>query len=99
MSSETDDTLMPSAFRYIAGGKEGVWVYAAATLLSLYAVAIGPIGSIRDFWFYKDYQSAITAFREWDTEKDPEPKGWVEHPKSGRRRYPDGDPASEEKWQ
>ena len=93
--------MTPSAFRYISED-EAMWVMVLfpATIFTIYVLAVGPSDgqTLRDLWFYKDYESALTAFREWDTEKDPEPNGWVQHPETRRRRYPDGDPASEEKW-
>jgi hypothetical protein len=82
------------AFREVGDGR-GLWVYR---MFYTFKLVIGPIGSggYDDHWCYKDRQNAVTAFFLWNPLETAEPEGWVRHPPSGRRRFPDGDPATEE---
>jgi hypothetical protein len=82
------------AFRDLGDGR-GVWIYP---MLYTFKIAIGPIGSLGydDDWCYKDLESVVAAFALWEPSTEPEPSGWVRHPSTGRRRFPDGDPATEE---
>ena len=43
-----------------------------------------------------DKEAVVIAFLTWNPATETEPSGWVRHPPSGRRRFPDGDPATEE---
>jgi hypothetical protein len=81
-------------FRVVGDGR-GIWVYP---MMFTYKLVIGPVGKdcYSDGWCYKDLNSATTAFSEWNPATEPEPQGWVRHPRTGRRRFPDGDPATEE---
>jgi hypothetical protein len=47
---------------------------------------------VQDAWIYASLEAAIAAAETWDATE--EPRGWVRHPKSGRRR-PGGDPERE----
>lgn len=60
------------------------------------AVAIGRRGDLgyEDYWQYDDALVAAAAFLIWDPEAEPEPRAWVRHPASGRRR-PGGEAAKE----
>ena len=82
------------AFRKLADGR-GVWIYP---MLYTFKLCIGRLGTpcFDDGWCYADLDSAVAAFALWDPELEPEPSGWVRHPRTGRRRFPDGDPDSEE---
>lgn len=81
-------------YRDLRDGR-GIWVIPQ---LYTFKLVIGPIGSCGydDGWCYKDLPSVVEAFSEWNPAEDAEPTGWVRHPMSGRRRFPDGDPATEE---
>ena len=102
MYAETSETARfadpanPSAilFRDLRDGR-GVWVYPMTFTFKL---VIGRVGSpVYDSdWCYKDCASVVIAFAEWNPLETAEPEGWVRHPRSGRRRFPDGDPATEE---
>ena len=48
-----------------------------------------------DVWEYPTIEAATEAMYEWATGEGDPPDGWLRHPKSKRRRFPDGDPASE----
>lgn len=93
---EKPDPRNPSAilFRDLGDGR-GVWVYP---MLYTFRMVVGPIGcgGYDNYWCYKNFKSVVTAYSEWEPLKEPEPQGWVRHPPSGRRRFPDGDPATEE---
>lgn len=94
--TQQPDPANPSAIFYRdLGDGRGVWVYP---MLYTFRIAIGPTGSrgYDDYWCYADLQSVITAYLEWEPLKEREPQGWVRHPPTGRRRFPDGDPATEE---
>lgn len=95
MKDERPDPANPSAimFRDLGDGR-GIWLYP---MLFTFKIVIGPIGAcwFQDGWCYKDFLRAIHAFGEWNPLTEQEPRGWVRHPSSGRRRFPDGDPASE----
>jgi hypothetical protein len=77
------------------GDGRGLWVYPQLYTFKLVIGAIGAYG-YDDHWCYKDFQDAATAFFLWNPLESREPEGWVRHPPSGRRRFPDGDPATEE---
>lgn len=81
-------------FRDLGDGR-GIWVYP---MMYTFKLVIGSIGSrsYDDGWCYADLGSALSAVAFWNPATEPEPSGWVRHPQSGRRRFPDGDPASEE---
>jgi hypothetical protein len=82
------------AFRDLGDGR-AVWIYP---MLYTFKIAIGPVDSpgYSDHWCYKDLESVVSAFALWEPSTEPEPGGWVRHPPTGRRRFPDGDPATEE---
>jgi hypothetical protein len=82
------------AFRDLGDGR-GVWLVPMIYTIKL---IIGPIGAVwyDDGWCYKTTLRAQRAFDEWNPAVDKEPQGWVRHPPTGRRRFPDGDPATEE---
>lgn len=82
------------AFRDLGDGR-AVWIYP---MLYTFKIAIGPVDSpgYSDHWCYKDLKSVVSAFALWEPSTEPEPGGWVRHPPTGRRRFPDGDPATEE---
>jgi hypothetical protein len=81
-------------FRELGDGR-GVWVYP---MLYTFKLVIGPLnaGWHNGGWCYKDLPSVVVAFVVWNPVTEPEPDGWVRHPPSGRRRFPDGDPTTEE---
>lgn len=83
-----------AAFRDLGDGR-GLWVYPQ---LYTFKLVIGKLGSLSydDGWCYPDLQSVVTAFDSWNPLEVAEPEGWVRHPPTGRRRFPDGDPATEE---
>jgi hypothetical protein len=91
----------PALFRHGAimtrdlGEGRGAWIYP---MLHTFRIAVGAVegGGYDDCWCYKDLLNAYTAFCDWNPATEPEPQGWVRHPPSGRRRFPDGDPATEE---
>jgi len=93
---ERPDPRNPGAilFRDLGDGR-GVWVYP---MMYTFKLVIGRIGSrsYDDGWCYGSMASIVEAFCNWDPLKEQDPRGWVRHPASGRRRFPDGDPASEE---
>jgi hypothetical protein len=80
-------------FRDLDDGR-GLWVYPQIYTVKL---VIGPVDKpwYDDHWCYKDAATALTAFREWNPAEQKEPDGWVRHPPTGRRRFPDGDPETE----
>jgi hypothetical protein len=86
--------IQPIPFRDLGDGR-GLWVYR---MIYTYKLVIGTIGApcYDSDWCYKDRASAMAAFNHWNPATEPEPSGWVRHPPSGRRRFPDGDPATEE---
>jgi hypothetical protein len=94
MPSEVDVTHGALQFRDLGDGR-ALWLYRK---IYTFSIVIGPLnsGGYDDFWCYKDLLSATVAFLEWNPAIVPEPCGWVRHPPSGRRRFPDGDPATEE---
>ena len=51
-------------------------------------------GGYDHIWSYPILAEAILAFMEWDKANDSEPKGWIRHLPSNRRR-PDGDEEKE----
>jgi len=82
------------AFKY-AGDGRGVWVYPQ---LYTFKVVIGYIGSpfFEDAWCYSTLAGAMKDFHDWNPLEKLEPKGWVRNPSTGRHRFPDGDPSTEE---
>jgi hypothetical protein len=94
--TESADPANPGAilFREVGDGR-GIWVYP---MIYTFSLAIGPLGSpcYDNYWCYRDLLSVMKAYSEWDVTEEPEPQGWVRHPKTGRRRFPSGDPATEE---
>jgi hypothetical protein len=48
--------------------------------------------NVQDGWVYASLETALAAAQAWDGHE--EPRGWLRHPKSGRRR-PGGDPTRE----
>ena len=94
-SSEPLGGVYGAAFFRDLGDGRGLWVYP---MLYTFKLVIGPLGSLSydDQWCYKDLQDVVTAFTTWNPLEQAEPEGWVRHPPTGRRRFPDGDPATEE---
>jgi hypothetical protein len=92
--SEMRGVYNAMAYRDLGDGR-GIWLIP---MLYTFKIIIGPKGSdgYDDGWCYKDLHRAIHAFAEWNPLIEPEPQGWVRHPPTGRRRFPDGDPATEE---
>jgi hypothetical protein len=41
---------------------------------------------VNDVWNYQNQAEAEEALSNWDPTKDPEPGGWIRHPRTGRRR-------------
>jgi hypothetical protein len=82
------------AFRKLGNGR-AVWIYP---MMYTFKLCIGPLGTpwYDDGWCYKDLSSAQKAFKTWKPELEREPSGWVRHPPTGRRRFPDGNPEFEE---
>lgn len=87
------------AFRDLGDGR-GLWIYP---MMYTFKLVIGKVGAdtYEDGWCYKreymtDFIRVCIAMNAWDPNKEPEPIGWVRHPATGRRRFPDGDPATEE---
>ena len=76
------------------GDGRAIWLHPQ---LFGYRISIGILDSdsFDDLWEYLDLRRATFAFAEWNPAIQPEPQSWVRHPKSGRRRFPDGDPATE----
>lgn len=91
MAEAIDDAL---CFRNLGDGR-GLWLRRQ---IYNWQLAIGPILSREydDQWEYLDGLVAIHAMAEWNPLLTKEPTGWVRHPPSGRRRFPDGDPTTEE---
>ena len=87
-------TDKPIAYRVLGDGR-AIWLYKR---LFNYVICIGKIDdkAYEDFWEYTDSLIALHSMAEWDPSVKAEPQGWVRHPPSGRRRFPDGDPESEE---
>lgn len=86
-------------FRDLGDGR-GLWIYP---MMFTFKLVIGEIGkdTYEDGWCYRreSVEDAIAvhyAMHAWNPETEPEPVGWIRHPTSGRRRFPDGDPATEE---
>ena len=77
------------------GDGRGLWIYRMGYTHKL---IIGPIGVpwFDNSWCYATLATATAAFNAWDPSTEVEPVGWVRHPHSGRRCFPDGDPATEE---
>lgn len=90
------DPANPGAilFRDLGDGR-GVWVYQ---MIFTFKIVLGPIGLpvYDDHWCYKDFASVVIGFTDWNPLEKAEPDGWVRHPPTGRRRFPDGDPQTEE---
>jgi hypothetical protein len=91
--SELGGVYNALAFRELGDGR-GVWIIPMIYTTKL---IIGPIGAAGydDGWCYKTRMRALQAFEEWNPATDKEPTGWVRHPTTGRRRFPNGDPATE----
>ena len=84
----------PLAYREIGDGR-ALWLRRQ---FFNYQLSIGKIGedSFDDCWEYIDGLAAIHAMAEWNPLTMEEPCNWVRHPRTGRRRFPDGDPSKEE---
>lgn len=87
------------AFRDLGDGR-GLWIYP---MMFTFKLVIGRIGAdtYEDGWCYRreymsDFIQVFMAMNAWDPFKEREPEGWVRHPQTGRRRFPDGDPETEE---
>lgn len=50
---------------------------------------------IEDRWTYRTGGEALQVLLSWDGDGDA-PVGWIRHRPSNRRRWPDGDPTTEE---
>jgi hypothetical protein len=89
-----DKTFGAAAYRELGDGR-ALWVYR---MIYTYKLVIGQIGAagFDNSWCYKNLASATYAFLTWNPLVEAEPTGWVRHPHSGRRRFPDGDPTTEE---
>lgn len=88
--------LDTSFFLYFRETGNGRYV---ACLPRIYTTAIitGDLADAYGFdehWCFEDKDRAIGAATAWDPSKDPEPEGWIRHPRSGRRR-PAGDKSKE----
>lgn len=57
-------------------------------------LVIGDRYGVDDAWCYETIALALAAFVTWDPDLAEEPKGWIRHPTTGRRR-PDGDATRE----
>jgi hypothetical protein len=81
-------------YRELGDGR-ALWVYR---MNYTYKLVIGAVGVpwFDNSWCYKNLAAATVAFVAWNPLEQEEPTGWVRHPHSGRRRFPDGDPATEE---
>jgi hypothetical protein len=81
-------------FREVGDGR-GIWVYR---MFYTFKMVIGPIGcgGYDDHWCYRDLASVVETYAAWEPLTEKEPEGWVRHPPTGRRRFPSGDPATEE---
>lgn len=90
----TDHTYGAVLYRELGDGRS-IWVYR---MFYTYKMAIGrtTAAGFDNSWCFKDLLTATLAFAEWNPDMNDEPTGWVRHPHSGRRRFPDGDPATEE---
>lgn len=88
-----DKTYGAAAYRELGDGR-AVWVYR---MMYTHKLVIGRVDApaFDNSWCYKDVASALEAFVMWNPFEQAEPEGWVRHPHSGRRRFPDGDPSSE----
>jgi hypothetical protein len=86
-----DDAL---AYREVGDGR-AIWLRRQ---FFNFQISIGKIGefSFDDCWEFRDGVRALHAMAEWNPLTMKEPIGWVRHPPTGRRRFPDGDPATEE---
>jgi hypothetical protein len=63
---------------------------------TLHTGMIGDRDGYEDRWCYADEARAVAGLIEWAARGfEDEPKGWRRHPRTGRRRNDDGDPASE----
>lgn len=87
------------AFRDLGAGR-GLWIYP---MMFTFKLVIGRIGAdtYEDGWCYRreymaDFIRVFAAMNAWDPAQEKEPEGWVRHPPTGRRRFPDGDPETEE---
>jgi hypothetical protein len=67
------------------GGAELAVTLAAGASI---AEAFAAFESYADIWHYNSRAAAIAAMVAWDGHT--EPTGWTRHPRSGRRRRPDG---------
>lgn len=88
-----DKTYGAAAYRELGNG-QALWVYRQ---IYTYKLVIGRIGAagFDNSWCYTSERKALIAFAAWNPFEQIEPEGWVRHPHSGRRRFPDGDPATE----
>jgi hypothetical protein len=89
-----DNTHGAVLYRELGDGRS-VWVYR---MIYTYKLAIGVTGAagFDNSWCYRNLASATLAFASWNPDEEAEPTGWVRHPHTGRRRFPNGDPATEE---
>jgi hypothetical protein len=58
-----------------------------------HAIVIGNLGdtwSYTDRWCYRTATDAIAAASRWNGAVGTEPEGWHRHPRTNRRRQPDG---------
>ena len=88
-----DKTHGAELYRELGDGRS-IWVYR---MMYTYKLAIGYTDSagFDNSWCFKDLRSASIAFALWNPDEQVEPTGWVRHPHTGRRRFPNGDPATE----
>ena len=89
-----DKTHGAVLYRELGDGRS-LWVYRMNYTFKL-AIGVTDAGGFDNSWCYKDLLTATLAFHAWRPFETPEPEGWVRHPHTGRRRFPDGDPATEE---
>lgn len=94
MTTMEDKTYGATAYRELGDGR-ALWVYR---MNYTYKLVIGHIGSpaFDNSWCYKDLTTCLMNYVAWNPLEQAEPEGWVRHPHTGRRRFPDGDPATEE---
>jgi hypothetical protein len=88
-----DKAFGAAAYRELGDGR-ALWVYR---MIYTYKLVIGRADSpaFDNSWCYANERKALIAFDAWNPLEQIEPEGWVRHPHSGRRRFPDGDPATE----
>lgn len=82
----------PVPTRLLSDGRR-LWLY---TMIFTWRLVIGRSahdGSYEDCWCFDTEHAAVHAFIHWDPldPATPEPKGWIKHPASGRRRTAEGE--------